>query len=158
MMQDQQTANPSWIRTGLIAIGGAGLLLAMFTDTIAVTGRHLGLPLVGAIEIVRASACVAACCAIVLATAMKNHASVHFLTDRMPKRYSDICARLSGAVSTLFFVALFVASSWLFLETLPTFEQTEVIGIPYPPLRFLASASALLSAIFFAVQAVRRSK
>jgi hypothetical protein len=52
----------------LVWLAGGALLVAMATDTMAMLGRHLRLPLLGSIEIVQAAVLVAASGALLLAT------------------------------------------------------------------------------------------
>ena len=67
----------------LMLIGGIGLMGATFVDSMAVAGRHLGLGLLGSIELVQVSVILLGAAAMVIATMTHNHASVHIFTERM---------------------------------------------------------------------------
>ena len=67
----------------LFYLGAAALLFAMAVETIAVLGRHIGVPLWGSIELVQAGILVASSTAILSATLANKHARVRILTDRV---------------------------------------------------------------------------
>ncbi len=146
------------LRRGLILLGGVALLMAMAVDSLAVMGRHLGIPLVGSIEIVQAMACIAACAAIVLATMSAKHASVHFVTDKLPTRFLGLARRFANAVSAAFMICMLAGSIWILLDTAPSHEQSEVLGISYIPLRVFVCLSAAATALIFLVKATVRGK
>lgn len=133
-------------------------MLAMLTDSIAVMGRHLGLPLIGSIEIFRMLGALAACAAIVLATLANSHAHVHFLTDRLPKVWQRGLEMFGYLVSAVFAASLAVGSAWLFLEKLPGNEESEVIRLPYPPFRLIAVLTVVIVAVVFAYNSWKRPK
>ncbi|MFM1885716.1 MAG: hypothetical protein RL026_873 [Pseudomonadota bacterium] len=124
-------------------IGGAALLLAMAVDVLAVIGRHVGRPLVGSIEIVQASVLVSGAAALWIGTLGQVHARVHLLMDRLPAFWRDGLQRLSDALAVIFYLAWTVAALWIGLELWGGHEESELLRIPYVPLRVLA---ALLSA------------
>ena len=70
-------------RGPLFYIGAGGLLLATIVETIAVLGRHAGLPLVGALEIMQACILLMASAAMLSATLNNGHATVTILTSRV---------------------------------------------------------------------------
>ena len=61
-------------------LGSIGLLGAMSIDALAVLGRHLGLPLLGSIELVQACVVLMGSSALVGTTVRHGHASVQLIT------------------------------------------------------------------------------
>ena len=53
----------------LFYVGAAGLLAMMLVEGVAVIGRHIGVPVTGALEIVQAAIVPAACAAMLICTA-----------------------------------------------------------------------------------------
>ena len=68
----------------LFYAGSAGLLTVMLIESAAVIGRHIGVPLLGALEIVQAGIVPAACAAMLIAALRGAHAAVHMVTERLP--------------------------------------------------------------------------
>lgn len=133
----------------IVCLGGGALLLAMAIDALAVVGRWIGVPLIGSIEMVKATVCLSACAAMIVATLVKRHAHVHFLTDRIPKRFAGLFDGFSGVASACFFAAVAAGSGWLLIDSWGAFEESEILHIPYVPLRTLASATALGVSVLF---------
>lgn len=140
--------------TASFLIGSAGLLVAMSTDALAVLGRHLGLPLLGSIEIVQACIVVAASSAMVGATLNRTHAEVHILTERLKPASRALLARISDLLSAAFAVVLVVGSVWIASDLWGGHERTELLHIPLAPLRIVWCASAALIAILLVVRAL----
>jgi TRAP-type C4-dicarboxylate transport system permease small subunit len=138
------------VRRGvLFYAGSAGLLAIMSIEVIAVIGRHLRVPLLGALEMAQASIVPAACASMVIASLLGTHAVVHIVTERLPERWRGRMARVSAVLSGLFFVGLFVGTSWLTAEFWSSFEETDVLHIPFRPLRVLVTiCSGALALIF----------
>jgi TRAP-type C4-dicarboxylate transport system permease small subunit len=133
----------------LFYVGSAGLLAIMSIEVIAVIGRHLRVPLLGALEMAQASIVPAACASMVIASLLGTHAVVHIVTERLPERWRDRLARVSAFLSALFFVGLCIGSSWLTMEFWNSYEETDVLHIPFRPLRVLVTVcSAALALIF----------
>ena len=133
----------------LFYVGAAGLLAIMSIEVVAVIGRHLRIPLLGALEMAQASIVPAACAAMVIASLLGTHAVVHIVTERLPERWRDRLARVSAVLSGLFFAGLCVGASWLTLEFWSSFEETDVLHIPFRPLRVLVTlCSGALALIF----------
>lgn len=130
-------------------IGSAALLLAMATDAVAVLGRHLGWPLLGAIEVVQASVVLAASAAMVIATLHQTHARVHIVTERLSKRWQARLERLANSSAALTFVVIASGSSWMLAQLWFGHEETELLHIPVRWLRlFWVCAAALISGLF----------
>jgi TRAP-type C4-dicarboxylate transport system permease small subunit len=125
------------VQRSLVGIGGAGLLLAMLTDTVAMLGRHLRLPLVGSIEIVQCAVLIAASAALVLATLNRSHARVHLLLDRLSPPALQRAARLHALAGGLFVLAVLSGSVWIAVDLWHGHEESELLRIPYRPLRLV---------------------
>lgn len=125
-------------------IGGGGLLLATAADTIAVAGRHAGLPLLGSIEIVQLAVVLLAGTSMLVATLVGGHATVHLLTERMPPQLAGPFARIAALFSALAFILVAYGSGWILGELWNAFEQTELLHIPLRWLRLLWTVIALL--------------
>jgi TRAP-type C4-dicarboxylate transport system permease small subunit len=133
----------------LFYLGATALLFAMIADTIAVVGRHIGLPLWGSIEMVQAAILVASSSAILSATLAKKHVRVRILMDRLEGCYSIWLQRIQAGLCVLFFCALTAGSIWIFLDLQDGFEESEVLHIPYAPLRIICIVSILAVVLSF---------
>src|ERR1700722_16046 len=131
-------------RAALFYIGGAGLMIAIGADALAVIGRHIRIPLLGSIELMQAAILLTSSAAIVLATVAKRHAVVHLLFDRLSVTSRNAMERLHAFLSALFFASLAVGSIWIAYDLRNGHEQSELLHIPYAPLR-LVSIAALLA-------------
>jgi len=132
-----------WGEKCLFYLGATALLFAMGVDTIAVLGRHIGLPLWGSIEMVQAAILIAASSAILSATLAKKHVKVRILTDRLKGRPRIWLEHLQSLFSALFFCLLTAGSIWIFLDLRNGYEESEVLHIPYAPLRIICIISML---------------
>jgi TRAP-type C4-dicarboxylate transport system permease small subunit len=138
-----------------LGLGSAALLLAMATDAVAVAGRHLGIALLGSIEIVQACIVVAASSALVAATMLGAHARVHILLEKAKPATVRTLDRFADTVSALLFLWLAAGSAWLASDLWGGSEITEILQIPLRWLRVVWVASALLIAALFAWRAIR---
>lgn len=133
----------------LSIMGGIALMAAMVIDVISVTGRNTGWPLIGSIELVQAAVVISAATGMVVATLERSHAIVHVLVNRLGPGPKRLVLRFSGLASALFFAALAIGAAWSFGAHWGGHEESELLGIPYAPLRLaLVSACAIVSAIF----------
>lgn len=146
----------AWPLRGLTIIGGGALLVAMACDAMGVIGRQTGHPFIGAIELVQTAILVAGSAGLLIASLTRIHATVHLVVERLPEGVRDVAQRITRAISSLFFIAVLAGSVWLAIESWPGFEASEVLGIPYPPLRFIACASVAAVAVVFLWQALAR--
>src|SRR4051794_34274762 len=137
------------------AIGSAGLLVATAADALAVAGRHLGFRILGSIEIVQTSVVLIASSAMVAATIVGAHASVHIVTERLSAAAAARLARLAALLGALTFLILAAGSFWVASDLWGGFEQTELLGISLRWFRALWIAAALLVALLFLRKAVR---
>lgn len=138
-----------WGEKCLFYLGATALLFAMGVDTIAVLGRYIGLPLWGSIEMVQAAILVASSSAILSATLAKKHVRVRILMDRLEGLSSIWLHRIQAGFCALFFCALTASSIWIFLDLQGGFEESEVLYIPYVPLRIVCIVSVLAVALCF---------
>ncbi len=139
----------------LILAGGAALIVAVATDALAVIGRHVGLPLLGSIEIVQAAVLVGSAVAILVATIEVRHAAVHLLVDRMGPTAKDILMRFSRAVAALLFLALIAGSVWVASDLWTGREESELLRIPYGVLRVIEIAALIATFLVLVVQLAR---
>lgn len=139
-------------------IGSAGLLTATAADALAVAGRHTGFHLLGSIEVVQAAVVLIASSAMIAATIVGSHASVHIVTERLAPDNVRRLARFSDLLSALLFALVAAGSFWVATELWSGFEQTELLGIPLRWLRALWIASAILITILFVRSALRRAR
>lgn len=137
------------------ALGACGMVVAMASDAIAVIGRHIGIALLGAIEIFQFSALVATASAIVVATLRRRHATVHILVDRLPEKRRHQIGRLSAAASALTFGLFALGSAWVVQDLWHTHEMTELLAIPLQPFRLFWIACAALVCGLFIIDAIR---
>jgi TRAP-type C4-dicarboxylate transport system permease small subunit len=139
----------------LVIVGGGALLLAMAVDAIAVAGRHLGMPLLGSIELVQASVLVSAAMAMVVATIARTHAVVHLVVDRVSRLRRRQMLWANALLSAVLFLAFLVGTAWLCWEMWSHHEQSDVLRIPFRPLRIILVLSCAALAAIFLHQAIK---
>lgn len=135
----------------LVVVAGGALLLAMVVDTLAMLGRALQVPLLGAIEIVQASVLVAASGALIVAALDEAHARVRLVLDRVPQKWRRAVERCHAFAALLFYGALLAGSAWIAADLWLGHEESELLRIPYRPLRVvvvLVLGVLLLRALF----------
>jgi TRAP-type C4-dicarboxylate transport system permease small subunit len=143
-------------RSIIFIIGAAGLLLAMGVDVLAVIGRHLGVSLLGSIELVQAAMLLASSAALVAATLHRQHASVHLLIDRISISWRAGIRIFNALLALLFFLALAAGSLWIAHDLWHAHEGSDLLKIPYAPLR-IASIIALLTVAALFARDLRRN-
>jgi TRAP-type C4-dicarboxylate transport system permease small subunit len=141
--QDKGEAHSFRIWRWIFNLGAFSLLLAMAVDTLAVVGRHIGIPFPGSIEMVQAAILLASSAAILSATLANKHARVHLVMDRIKGKPLAVLRRVQTAVSALFFCALAAGSIWIFVDLWGGFEESEVLHIPFAPLRIVSIVTVL---------------
>jgi TRAP-type transport system small permease protein len=139
----------------LVVIGGGALMAAMAIDTLAVIGRHTGIPLLGSIELVQVLVGIAGAVSVVVATLNNSHAVVRILISRLGADSALLLRRLNTAISALLFVALAAGSVWIVTELWHSQEESELWRLPYQPLRLLISGAMVVTAALFARAAWR---
>lgn len=133
----------------LAIVGGGALLSAMGIDVLAVIGRHSGFPLLGSIELVQAAVAVSAAAGLIVATIAGAHATVHILVHRLSGMPRVALDRLSWLLSALFFALVAGGSAWIALDMIGAHEESELLGIPYAPVRIvLILGTGATAAIF----------
>jgi TRAP-type C4-dicarboxylate transport system permease small subunit len=131
-------------RTALVWVGGGALLLAMLVDTLAMLGRQFDRPLLGAIEIVQAAVLIGAAGALLMAALEGAHARVHLLLQRLPPASRLWLGRVHALSATLLWAALLAGSLWITIDLWHGHEHSELVGIPYRPLRVITVLVLLL--------------
>jgi TRAP-type transport system small permease protein len=136
-------------------LGAFGLLGAMLIDSSAVLGRHLGMPVLGSIELVEACVVLMASASLVGTTLGSGHASVHILTEQLSAAGRARLQRVSDLLSALFFGVLALGSLVIARDLWGGDERTELLGLPLSPLRALWCVSAIGIVALFISAAVR---
>jgi TRAP-type C4-dicarboxylate transport system permease small subunit len=139
-------------RGPIFYVGATALLAAMGIDTLAVIGRHSGVSLLGSIELVQAAMLLASSAALVAATLQRQHASVHLLIDRLPPRLRRVAAVFGLLLSGVFFLCLAGGSMWIASDMWGAREASDLLKIPYAPLRLASIVSLLTVAAALAIQ------
>ena len=149
-MAELKTENGASDERGpLFYIGAGSLLLATGVETLAVIGRHVGVPLLGTLEIIQACILVLASAAMLATTLNDSHASVTLLTARVNERWRRWLRVFSGALSAAFFICMAAGALWLTIELWNDHESSELLRIPYKPLRILSFVAAAAIAFVF---------
>ena len=136
---------PVW----LVVVGGVPLLAAMFAEFLAVVARNTGWNIVGSIEFVQAMVLLSSCGALVLATLSRSHAKVTVISRRIRGRSGSLLAIATALGACAFFLALAVGSAWIALDMWGANEQSELLGIPYFPLRCVAALTTFTVAVIY---------
>jgi TRAP-type C4-dicarboxylate transport system permease small subunit len=158
---NEQLPNPAdqiTARGPLFYLGAGALLIAMAVDAVAVAGRHIGLPLLGSLELVQAAILLASSSALVSATLARRHASARFLVDRVSPRLRAVMQHISGILTFLFFAALAAGQVWIAAELWYGHEDSELLHIPYAPLRIASVAAVILTALIVLKQILVRPR
>lgn len=122
-------------RTMMIWAGGIALIIAAALNLLAVIGRHSGLPLKGAIELVQVVVLIGGSLALVAATLGRNHARVHLILDRLTGSNRDVAEWVCTALSILFYLMLLGGSYWLAVDLWGSQEVSELVGVPWRAMR-----------------------
>ena len=130
----------------LLLTGAVGLMGAMVTDSIAVVGRHVGIPFTGSIELAQAFIVLGAASAIAYASLGATHAAVDLVFHRLPISAQRLAHRFAALLGFLFVAALLVGSAWIAWEYRDAGERTELIGIELKWLRLFWLACAVIAA------------
>ena len=125
-------------------VGSIGLLAAMSTDALAVLGRHVGLPVLGSIEVVQASVVLLASAAMVGATLRSAHARAHLVVDRLGPVGKRRILRCADMLSAGVFAVFAIGSTWIAGEMWGSHEHSELLHIPWRWLRVIWIVSALI--------------
>lgn len=143
-------------RTAMVWIGGIALIAAASLNVLAVIGRHTGLPLKGAIELVQVAVLVAGSLALVAATLARNHARVHLILDRLKGARRVAAERLCAALSILFFSMLLTGSLWLAIDLWGEQEVSELLDVPWRWMRAFLNAALIVVILLLVRQMAER--
>ena len=135
---EPSSAEPARPVGPLFYIGAVGLLTAMAVEVIAVLGRQIGTPLLGALEVIQTAILLTSSAAMLSATLTDAHATVHLVTDRLSPRPRLFLRRLANFLSAVFFTGLAAGALWLTLDFWNANEQSELLHISYRPLRIIS--------------------
>jgi TRAP-type C4-dicarboxylate transport system permease small subunit len=141
----------------VVILGGCALLSATAIDSIAVIGRHTGLPLLGSIEIVQFCVGISGAVALLVATLRDSHALVRLLLANIAAHHAALLQRINAVASTLFFAALTAGSTWIMVEMWGSHEETELLQLPLAPLRLLIVVALGITTILFLRKVLQRS-
>ena len=155
MTHPGEAAKPPQRYGVLFYLGAGGLLSAMVIEAIAVAGRQIGVPLLGALEIIQTAILLAASAAMLSATLADAHASVRLLVERLSPSTQGWLHRFALLLSSLLFAGLAVAAGWLTIDAWGDFEHSELLHIPYRPLRLIVVIMTSAIAIVFAWKAFK---
>jgi len=156
LVADHPNAAQGLLARFAYGLGGIGLLGATLSDALAVAGRHLGFRILGSIELVQTAVVLLGASAMLIATLVGGHASVHIVTQRLSRPSASRLARVAAFVSGGVFLALAAGSIWVASDLWHGFEQTELLHIPLRWLRAIWIVFALLIASIFLRNAVRK--
>lgn len=140
------------LRSWLVWIAGGALLCAAAVDTLAMMGRQLRMPFIGSIELVEAAVLVAAAGALVIATLDGMHARVNLIIDRLSPAWRARVEALHSLTAAVLHAALLAGTVIIAADLWSAHEESELLGIPYRPLRIVTAACLA----FLLALAVRR--
>jgi len=146
---------PRGLTALLLGVGALGLAASMLIGTLTVIARHLGIALVGDIELMQTAILVTSAASLVAATLERRHASVHLLIDRLPAPARAALARVNTLLAACFFALLAVGLGWITLELTHAHEQSELLHIPYAPLRWISLTATVLAGLLSLAAALR---
>jgi len=125
----------------LVWMSGGALLGAVATDSLAMLGRQIQVPLIGSIELVQAAVLVASAGALVVATLDGAHARVNLLRDRVPATWRAGLDRLHALAASVVHASLLAGTVWIAMDLWSGHEESELLRIPYRPLRLAVALS-----------------
>jgi TRAP-type C4-dicarboxylate transport system permease small subunit len=102
-------------------------------------GRQIRFPLIGSIEIVEAVVLIAAGGGLIIATLDGAHARVNLLLERLPQISRERVLKLHAFAAALLFAALLAGTVWIAADLWSGHEESELLRIPYRPLRIAAA-------------------
>jgi len=129
------SVKPDIAKNLLVWVAGGALLVAVVVDALAMIGRQIRVPLIGSIEIVEAVVLIAACGALIIATLARAHARVNILLERLPPHWRARFEKIHAVAAMFLFGALLVGSAWIAIDLWGGHEESELLRIPYWPLR-----------------------
>ena len=155
----EEPEEPPSHRPGILTwIGGGALLLAMTVDSASVIVRHLKASIPGSIELVQMAMLIASSCAIVAATLMRQHATVHLLVGRLHGPLRWRLMQGGWLLASAFFIFLTCAGLLAIHDLWNAHEQSDVWHIPYLPLRLVCTLAAAAAAAILLIHGVGRRR
>ena len=145
------------LRDLLVLLSGGALLVAVAVDALAMIGRQIEVPLLGSIEIVEAVIVFAAGGGLIIATIDRAHARVNLLLERMQGAWRDRLQRLHSLAAVLLFAALLAGTVWIAIDLWSGHEESELLHIPYRPLRIAAAVTLAVLLVLSVAGLFRRS-
>jgi TRAP-type C4-dicarboxylate transport system permease small subunit len=137
---------PKW----LVFAAGVPLLIAMAIEFFAVLARNFGWTFIGSIELVQAMILLSSSGAMVAATLSRAHAKVSIFSRRYSGRSGRFMRIILALGGTVFFAALAAGSAWIAWEMRGAMEQSELLGVPYLPLRLILTLTMTVIAVLYA--------
>jgi TRAP-type C4-dicarboxylate transport system permease small subunit len=125
----------------VVWISGGALLAAVAVDSLAMLGRQVRIPFLGSIEIVQAVVLVAAAGALIIATLDAAHARVNLVLDRLPPRWRARFETLHALAAAFVHASLLAGTVWIAADLWSGYEESELLHIPYAPLRIVTVVS-----------------
>ncbi len=151
---DSDDRPPGSVRAA-IWLGSVAILVAMVCDASAVVGRHIGIPLLGSIEIVQCAVSVAGASAIAATAQLNLHAAIRVLTDRLPANIQLGGLFITDSLAAIFFAALAFGCGWIAWDLRSGAEATDLLAVPLQPFRLFVTLAFALTATSFAWTAIR---
>lgn len=146
------------LQRAVFALGAFALAGAMATDAIAVAGRHLGVALLGSIEVMQALIVLLATSAMLMTTLVDGHARVRIVLEKVSQPTVLRLERLSDIASAIAFLWLAAGSIWLAHDLWAGIEVTEILNLPLRWLRVVWIGGCLVIAALFLVHARSRGR
>ncbi|MBN1240937.1 MAG: TRAP transporter small permease subunit [Gammaproteobacteria bacterium] len=144
------------LRDALIWIAGGALLVAVAVDSLAMIGRQIRFPLIGSIEIVEVVVLFAAGGGLIVATLDGAHARVNLLLERLPDIWRERVMKLHALAAALLFAALLAGTVWIAADLWDGHEESELLRIPYRPLRIAAALTLAVLVLLSLLRLTRR--
>ncbi len=144
------------LRDALVWVAGGALLIAAAVDVLAMLGRQIRVPLIGSIEIVEAAILFAAAGGLIIATLDSAHARVNLLLERLSAAARERALKLHAFTAALLFAALLAGTVWIAADLWNGHEESELLRIPYRPLRIATAVSLTVLLLLSLLRLVRR--
>jgi TRAP-type C4-dicarboxylate transport system permease small subunit len=148
----------SSLQRAVFSLGAFALAGAMTTDAIAVAGRHLGIALLGSIEVMQALIVLLATSAMLMTTLVDGHARVRIVLEKVSQPAVLRLERLSDMASAAAFLWLVLGSLWLASDLWNGAEVTEILNLPLRWLRVVWIVGCLVIAVLFLAHARNRGR
>jgi TRAP-type C4-dicarboxylate transport system permease small subunit len=141
------TSGPARMLLAASFVAGSIALVGMLSlDFVAVICRNIGVPLVGAVELIQFCIVFAISAGLVAATLTRGHATVHLLLERLTPVWRRRFERAADLLAVVFFACLAFGDAWLIYDTWAHNERTDLLRLPILPMRLVWTASLVLVA------------